>query len=287
MKESEAMTQSFPEIKDVQRVELEILAKFDSICREQGLTYFLDSGTALGAMRHQGFIPWDDDIDVGMPREDYDRFMEIGQELLGEEFFLQNRESDPNSPFSFAKIRKEGTTFVEWNKRNIAMHHGIFIDIFPFDVLPEEEEGRDAYMEHCLSLNAKLIRRMIPDRAAIPEKNWKWRLGALARRLQYYAAQLVPAKKIDDAIAEAFPRYRDRGFAGHDCTSHSYATKIVFPSEIFFPPCEMEFEGHTFFAPADCDRYLTLLYGDYMQLPPVEQRYGHRPIAVSAREKLY
>ena len=88
--------ESYPELLRIQETELEILIKFDEVCRESGLEYFLDAGTLLGAVRHGGFIPWDDDIDVGMPRRDYDKFLEIGQKRLGDSFFLQSRETDGN-----------------------------------------------------------------------------------------------------------------------------------------------------------------------------------------------
>ena len=101
---------AFPEIKDVQRVELDILIKVARLCEERGFTYFIESGTALGAVRHGGFIPWDDDIDIGMPRQDYEKFLDIAQEELGDEYFVQTRKTDPNAPFSFAKVRKNGTT---------------------------------------------------------------------------------------------------------------------------------------------------------------------------------
>lgn len=277
----------FPELKKIQEIELEILVKFDEICRSNDLKYCLDSGTLLGAVRHGGFIPWDDDIDVSMPRADYDKFMAIGQDCLGSDFFLQNRKTDPKAPFTFSKIRKNGTTFMEWNKRNIKMHQGIFIDIFPFDVLPEEEEGRKEYIDKCYNLNRRLINRMIPDRAQVPEKSLKWLIGAVARRIKYYFLHFIPISRIDNEIDKEFSKYKDRGIEGRDLISHSYYMKDVFSSDIFTPPQEMTFEGHKFYVPADYDRYLKLVYGDYMQLPPIEDRVGHRPKYVSLDKELF
>ena len=186
---------AFPEIKDVQRVELDILIKVARLCEERGLTYFIESGTALGAVRHGGFIPWDDDIDIGMPRQDYEKFLDIAQKELGDEYFVQTRETDPNAPFSFAKVRKNGTTFIEWNKRNIKMHHGIYIDIFPYDGLPID--GLDEHIDKCLKLNKLQFKKYIPDRVGVPQKSLKWKLGAAARRMQYYLLKLYPESLLE------------------------------------------------------------------------------------------
>lgn len=271
-------TAEFPELKRVQQVELDILKKFDAICTEMGLTYFLDSGTALGAVRHEGFIPWDDDIDVGMPRKDYDIFMQIGQEKLGDGFFLQNRITDPKSPFSFAKIRKNNTVFLEWNKRNIDMNHGIFIDIFPYDILPES--GRDEYIDECRKLNLKLARRTIPDRAMRPEKNIKWWIGAACRRLAFYLMRFSSIKKIDRQIIEAYSRFDDAEYEGMSYVCHAFSKKVTFEESILFPVKRATFEGYQFNIPAKSRKYLTLIYGEYMELPPIEDRVGHRPAEI-------
>lgn len=274
-------------LKEIQKVELEILIKFDKICRENNLTYSLDGGTALGAVRHGGFIPWDDDIDVNMPRDDYDVFMAIGQEQLGDKYFLQNRATDPNSPFTFAKIRKNGTTFLEWNKRNIKMHHGIFIDIFPFDVIPRELKGRKKYVERCFKLNDMLIKRVTPDRSSHNDGSIKWILGAIIRRIIYYILHIIPKTIIEYVIDKEFTKYKDLGLEGNDCISHSYAMQTIFPSEVLYPPREILFEGHNFYAPADCERYLTMVYGDYMKVPPEEERVGHRPKIISLEKEIF
>lgn len=126
-----------PLIKQVQAIELEILLEVDRICRKHRISYFLDSGTALGAVRHKGFIPWDDDIDIGMLRDDYERFLSVAQEEMGQDYFLQTYRTD-GTPIMFAKVRKTGTTFVEFRLRKFPINHGLFIDIFPYDYLPQE-----------------------------------------------------------------------------------------------------------------------------------------------------
>ncbi|MGN0346901.1 MAG: phosphorylcholine transferase LicD [Lachnospiraceae bacterium] len=123
--------------KQVWAAELRILEEFDRICRENDLSYFIDYGTLLGAVRHGGFIPWDDDIDVSMLRDDYMRLCELAKTVVKEPFFFQNSDTD-NLVMSFSKLRDERTAAIEfWD--NAAAHQGIFIDIFPMDDVPEPD----------------------------------------------------------------------------------------------------------------------------------------------------
>lgn len=117
-----------------QKVMLEILVEIHRICVENDITYWLEAGTLLGAIRHKGFIPWDDDCDVSMPRKDYERFLQIAQEKLPETMFLQTKETDKEYPLPWAKIRKNGTLLIETGETGEEKyHHGIFVDIFPYD----------------------------------------------------------------------------------------------------------------------------------------------------------
>ena len=126
-------------IKDLQNVELEILLEVDRICKKHGVKYFLVSGTLLGAVRHKGFIPWDDDIDICMPVSDYRKFCKIAQEELGENFFFQSYETDFYDRW-FAKIRKNNTTCIEKVYENSRLHQGVWIDIFPLIGVKNNEE---------------------------------------------------------------------------------------------------------------------------------------------------
>ena len=127
----------FSEDKNVaaaQKVMLEILVEIHRICVENNITYWLEAGTLLGAIRHKGFIPWDDDCDISMPRKDYERFLQIAQEKLPETMFLQTKETDKEYPLPWAKIRKNGTLLIETGETGEEKyHHGIFVDIFPYD----------------------------------------------------------------------------------------------------------------------------------------------------------
>lgn len=126
-----------PRLRRLQLAELEILDEFVHVCEKYGLRYYLVGGTLLGAVRHQGFIPWDDDIDVAMPREDYDRFADVAASELGPQYFYQSPETDPYYFLTYAKMRKNGTEIYEERFKNARFHKGIFIDIFPLDFCPK------------------------------------------------------------------------------------------------------------------------------------------------------
>lgn len=121
------------DIKDVQRLELEILLEFDRICKKHGMKYQLYAGTLIGAIRHEGFIPWDDDIDVCMLRSEYDKFLSWVEIELNNKYFFQTYKTDLNYINKFAKIRRNGTLFVEKSVKDLEIHHGVYIDIFALD----------------------------------------------------------------------------------------------------------------------------------------------------------
>ena len=126
-------------LKRIQQLETDILKEFISVCQKLELNYFLLGGTLLGAVRHQGFIPWDDDIDIGMLRKDYEIFISKAPALLPSHLFLQTNVSDPAWYANFSKIRNNNTTFIETSSAHLPIHHGVYIDIFPLDDYPENK----------------------------------------------------------------------------------------------------------------------------------------------------
>ena len=125
---------------DIQKVELDMLRNFVQICDALGLTYYLVCGSALGAVKYKGFIPWDDDVDVALPRADYERFCDQAPDFLPEGIFLQNFRTDHAYPRIYSKLRNSSTTYIEKTTKHIKMNHGAFIDIFPLDGYPSSEK---------------------------------------------------------------------------------------------------------------------------------------------------
>ena len=121
----------------LQQKELELLTLFIQICSQLELRYYLVCGTALGAVKYGGFIPWDDDVDVSMPREDYEVFLQKAPALLPEHVFLQNYRTDPAFPQIFSKLRNSNTTYIEKSAGKLPINHGIYIDIFPLDLMED------------------------------------------------------------------------------------------------------------------------------------------------------
>lgn len=125
------------EMKKIWAVELDLLAELDRVCSAHGIRYFADGGTLLGAARHKGFIPWDDDVDVNMPREDYDRFLKLGDEFK-DPYFLQTEYTDPGQLRNHAQIRNSSTTAILASEKGLRFNQGIFLDVFPLDNLPDD-----------------------------------------------------------------------------------------------------------------------------------------------------
>lgn len=153
------------ELQQLHSALYEILAEVDRVCRKHDIRYFIIGGTAIGAHFWQGIIPWDDDIDIGMTRDNYERFIQIAQSELGNKYFLQTPDTDPHVPFFFAKVRKNNTVFSESQFMKIDMHQGIFVDIFPFDKLPRSKRKEKIQHDALHFLNGLFIAKDI----------WQWK----------------------------------------------------------------------------------------------------------------
>lgn len=265
-------------IKDAQKVELEILLEFDRICKKHNLNYFLYSGTLLGAIRHNGFIPWDDDIDVCMLRKDYDKFMKIAKNDLKDKYFLQNYKTDKNYPLQFAKLRKNNTLYTEINLSNLDMHHGVFIDIFPYDnTKPNTFLGnvQRTITEKMIVIN--LCRNKKRNMQA------KSKLVKVVRMFWYYLLKIIPKRIIDTTITKVSTMFNKEstGYIS-DLSSSKNKTgyeRFTIKKEALDDSIACKFEGYMFPVPEQYDYVLTKYYGDYMKLPPKEEQQPHHGIS--------
>ena len=236
---------------------LEILDEFIRICEENNLIYFLTGGTLLGAVRHKGFIPWDDDIDIGMPRNDYERFLDIFQKNIETNYYVYYHEN------CYVKFCKKGTAYAE-SYLNPGDYWGIFIDIWPLD--------------NCvplfLPIQTKLITffrilSYLKTREYIPRKKIK----RYIKKLICFLLPLQFSKVLLREILSFFNRFTTKyvstfsGIYGYKKETHKYNT--------IFPLTNVCFEGKYYKAPGNWDIFLGEVYGNYMELPPVEQRIVH------------
>ena len=259
-------------LRKVQLAQLEIGKEIKRVCDENGIKYFLDSGTLLGAIRHKGFIPWDDDMDMGMLREDYERFIEIAPKELKPEYFLQTWKTDKSYPYAFAKIRK-GTVFIEAVSQKTNAHNEIFVDVFPYDIYPDDETVRTKLTKKIMLLKYSLWMKdgMTPW---LRHKSVLDRLLVKAKYVPHYFYALTHSR--DAMIAEY-----EKLMPMHNAETSKYYVeqsggtpfgKWIIPTECFKDFIEVKFEDTMFLVPEKYDLYLKTVYGDYMQLPPVEKR---------------
>ncbi len=264
------------DINQIKKIELDILIAFADFCEENKLKYYLAYGTLLGAVRHKGFIPWDDDIDVLMPRPDYNRFIE----LTGYNPIKQNLETrlyrnckNPNI-YPFAKIIDTNTLVYEKGKsrKNIS---GIWIDIFPLDGCPDSSEETRVQFEKYLKIrNWQDLATTNPfyiDQNII-KKMLKFLFFAPAAKL--YGCKRI-CKKIDE-LAQSYSYDKSQLVADF---TWGDSLDAILKKEDLEPVLHLEFEGKLFNAPKSYDQYLTNLYGDYMTLPPEKERIPHGFIA--------
>ena len=267
------------QIASIQKADLEILREFDRICKKLGIGYFVCGGTMLGYVRGGGFIPWDDDIDVGMLRADYDRFLKEGGRELSDRFFLQTRESDPKIPYLFSKIRMNKTEYItEYNERR-KFHKGICLDLFPFDYIPNEPEAQDAFRKEVLAkakIHNTISNMCIPEpedgRILNAEDLWA-RITHKLKRLHY---RMKSMKRSQREYLKVATRYNDKAEELGLETVASFVPGYTFIKLTdLLPYQDITFEGVPAKIPNRPDIFLTMQYGDFMELPAKHQQIGH------------
>ena len=276
-----------PEVLDhLHRVQLEMIQDLDRVCKKYKIPYFAAFGTALGAVRHQGFIPWDDDTDVGMLRKDYDRFLEIAEKELGEHYRILTPEVDKRYACNVTKLQRKGTVFISHLTKDLKCEQCIFIDIFPFD---------------CVAPTKKLRKR-------------QWFMTTFLDRLLYLcgtAYPVIPYKGVKFAAAQAIcwcvhyglrilhisPRFIYRLYV-QECTRYNKMnTPIVtsfgdaeslqykFPEKHMFPVKEVPYEDITICVLNNNEEHLRNAYGDFMQIPPKEKQINHSPYIIKFEDE--
>lgn len=269
------MTQE--ELRKVGQIQLDIMDEVHRICLENQITYYMIGGTLLGAVRHKGFIPWDLDIDIGMPREDYERFQAVCKTQLADRFSYIDYNDFRYFPRPHALVTRNDTKiYLQYDHVNPKVwERGVYLDVFPLDNAPDDQKLRQK--------QAKLLRKLrLLKEHRIP---YAYTYKAWKRGLHYIRSgllSLISVKKLNAYEQKQMQKYRDEN-TKRVCTMASqypYESQCM-DRQIYGAPVLLEFEGRQYYAPAKYCEYLAQSYGDYMQFPPEAERQANLEVFTS------
>jgi len=258
-------------LKKLQTAELYIAKEVKRICMKNQIQYTLVGGTLIGAVRHKGFIPWDDDMDFVMTRDNFNKFAEACKNDLSDEFVLQNWHIDPYYGYPFIKIHLKGTKATQAVQKHSKCRQNIFIDIFPFDRIPDEKYKR---FSHFFKTQYYKKLAWLKNEKDLPSMYSGYR--KIAFQLLQYISSLKDMETITCSYEKAAEKYKNQITSCYTSIAGIYGYyKEMIPASFFESYVELPFEDTTFMAIAKYDQYLKQVFGDYMQLPPEEKRRSH------------
>ncbi|MBP3670731.1 MAG: LicD family protein [Bacteroidaceae bacterium] len=249
-------------VREVQNKILEIMKYIDAVCRKNGIVYYIMGGTALGAIRHGGFIPWDDDLDIFMTPQEYAKFKSVMEREGNPNYVLQEWRTVKDY-LEYAKVRMNGTTFIEENfKDRKNMHQGIYVDIMILHKIPESK-----FMQKMVYYESKFVTLY-----ALSQRNWKPKNKGQAMMLRFL--KFLPCQFISKICYRHIYKYDDMTDNFMYCywiTPAKFRSGL-FDKKFFDAPIDIPFEDAIFYGSKHIKDYLTYRYGDYMKLPSIEQQ---------------
>ena len=265
------------DFRRLQLLELDMISELDRVCRKHNINYVIFCGTLLGAVRHKGYIPWDDDADIGMTREDYEKFKKVTDELDSDICYFQDHTTDPEYRWGYGKLRRTGTTFIRAGQEHLKCQTGVFIDIFPFDDVPKRVFFQMIQDFYCFCLRKITWSEVGKKQARGFMKFWYNSLSRISvdtvfKKLGRYTEK--SSKRTDNKV-----RLLMFKSFGKLYRKSPLKERYGLPKKWLLERAEYEFEGKRFFGTKDYDGFLTWLYGDYMQLPPEDERDPHSPVS--------
>lgn len=249
-------------VRQVQEKILEVMKYIDKLCRENGITYFIMGGTALGAVRHGGFIPWDDDLDIFMTPQEYKKFKAVFEKEKNSLFVLQEWRTTPDY-LEYAKVRMNGTTFIEEGFKNrIDLHQGIYVDIMILHKVPE-----NVFIQKLVYYESKFVTLY-----ALSQRNWKPK--SKGQEVVLKSLKLLPCKLMAKMFYKRIYKYDDlsKGFKYCYWITPAKFRNGLFDSTFFSSPVDIPFEDTMLLGSAKIKEYLEYRYGDYMKLPSEKAR---------------
>lgn len=260
------------DLRHLQRCELIISNEIKRICEANNIRYFMVAGTVLGTVRHSGFIPWDDDMDFGMERTEYERFCHVCETSLGSEFVLQTWDTDPDYPFSFGKVRLKNTKVKElFASSSATRENGIFVDVFPFDNAPDDLDKRKKQEKMYFFYRRALWIKKGYGKNVLTQ--------GFKQKFKYYAFLLlcgfIPYRMLKKAFNRSIQKYNNENTKRLVFDApYSYEKNCV-DRELIIDLIDGDFEEYSFPMPSNYQSYLNHLYGDYMKLPTPNERHSH------------
>lgn len=263
------------ELKRVQNATLYIAKEIKRICDNNQIHYSICGGILIGAIRHKGFIPWDDDIDIMMTRKEYNKFIQCCKTQLSNDFELRNWHETPDYPYSISQIVLKNASLVIESTENSLYQEGIWVDIYAFENVPN-----CIFMRLIQNFVTFFSRALIIAKAGIRSSHrWSW-LQRIGASILGFISKFI-SKNLLIALYEKFAlMYLNETTKFCTCLAGYGYTKETVPRKLFTKYIEIPFEDTTFMAVANYHFFLTNLYGNYMQLPPVEKRVSHNIISV-------
>lgn len=262
-------------LKRLQKTEYEILCDIDDFCKKNSVLYSLFCGTLLGAVRHGGFIPWDDDIDIAMTRFEYTKFCTVWTKHPVEGYYFEHFETDKHCIISHGKVRKEGTVLLTPSENPDCGHHGIWIDIFPLDKLSNEP-----YRQKKTLYQANKIIVLTRANGVSPSDSF-------SKKMLRRAMRLIPQKIRQKELMKAVNWFKTnhyvvkQNYVWKSMAASWHIKKWTFPEVMPNEYCEVMFNGRAFPAFKDYEGMLELIYGDYMKFPPETERMcKHNPLRI-------
>lgn len=262
----------------LQHVQRKLLHDFKTTCEKHNLKYSIHAGTLLGAARHKGFIPWDDDVDVCMPREDYEKYIALNKAEFGTGNFLMNYHDEPRFVNIFARLCKRGTVAIQEHWKNARFEQAIFIDVFPLDPLPDSIETvkeQTRKIEYIFKIKrVKVLSTVVSKQKNRMVRNILYIFVKLFLYVVFLPIPMSYLSKRQEAISNT-------GLQSDNMASYAEGvfetiTGSLYNMDDFIDQVELEFDGEMYKAPRRYKELLTLQYGDYMSLPSEENRKpGH------------
>jgi len=268
-------------LKKLQKTELGILKDFLWLCEKYHLTYFSFAGTAIGALRHKGFIPWDDDIDVCMPRKDYMRLQKAVKREFPEKYQVMNAEENENYPLTTTRMMLRGTVFREEPFKDVDCDLGIFLDIYPFDEVADDEKAYRRQAWAAWLYSKLLIIRCIPE-PVLPGSGWKASaLRAGCKAAHYFMKACgISKRRLYRKCRRAMTKYHGQPTKrlSYLCDTDRFWNTIAL--EDLYPLRQEPFEDVYLNFPKNIENMLNQMWPDFMTLPPAEKRKNHYPYAL-------